>query len=169
MASPWVRAMPVSAPPSGIPCPSRRQYRPAYSRSWEPAWGFAVGWLKIVEQHMQRPVPYTDIMIDPTKAVEVKHWAKDLQVETYELRAAINMVGPSLSGLRRFFGKSADIVSLATRRADNKARKAPPPWSAFPNLGDEGRRVTGIAYPPPGQTSRRGKPLRRYGPRHKPA
>ena len=83
---------------------------------------------------MQRSIPYTEIMIDPTNAAEVAHWAKDLQVETYELRAAINIVGPRLSGLRRYFGKSADVVFLSARRADKKEKNAPPPWSAFPSV-----------------------------------
>ena len=80
-----------------------------------------------------RPTPYTDIIIDPTNTVEVKRWAKDLQVEPYELRTAINMVGPRLSGLRRFFGRSADVIFLAANRADKTAQKAPP-ISAFPSV-----------------------------------
>ena len=90
--------------------------------------------MKTVEQHMQRPTPYTDIMINPMNVAEVQHWAKDLQVETNELRAAINMVGPRLSGLRRFFGNSAEVVYLAASRADKKAQGASPPWSAFPSV-----------------------------------
>ena len=83
---------------------------------------------------MQRPIPYTEVMIDPMNSAEVQLWAKDMQVETYELREAINLVGPRLSGLRRFFGKSAEVVFLADRRSDKNASKAPPPWSAFPSV-----------------------------------
>jgi hypothetical protein len=85
---------------------------------------------------MQRAIPYTEIVIDPMNAAEVQHWSKDLEIETYELRAAIRLVGPRLSGLRRFFGKSAEVVFLAARRADKSTGKtpAPPPWSAFPSV-----------------------------------
>jgi hypothetical protein len=43
---------------------------------------------------------------------QVEHWAKDLQVETYDLKAAVKLVGPRLSDPRRYFGKSADIIFL---------------------------------------------------------
>ena len=43
---------------------------------------------------MQRPTPYTAVIIDPMNDPQVQHWAKDLQVETYELRAAIKLIGP---------------------------------------------------------------------------
>jgi hypothetical protein len=65
---------------------------------------------------MQRPIPYTSVMIDPASDLQVHHWAEDMQVEPYELRAAVALVGPRLSDLRRYFGKSADIVSLEQRR-----------------------------------------------------
>jgi hypothetical protein len=83
---------------------------------------------------MQRPVPYTDVMINPMNAVEVLHWAKDLQVETYELRAAIKLVGPRVSDLRRFFGRSAHVIFIGTRRVDKKVQDTPPLWSAFPSV-----------------------------------
>jgi hypothetical protein len=65
---------------------------------------------------MSRPVPYTSVIIDPMNDPQVQHWAKDLQIETYELRAAIRTVGPRLGDLRRYFGKSAHIISLENRR-----------------------------------------------------
>jgi hypothetical protein len=80
---------------------------------------------------MQRPIPYTDVIIDPMNDPQVQHWAKDLQVQSYELRAAIKLVGPRLSHLRRYYGKSADIIVLADRRTDTKAGNRPAPWSAF--------------------------------------
>jgi hypothetical protein len=49
---------------------------------------------------MQRPIPYTDVMIDPMNDAEVQHWAKDVQVETYDLRAAMKLVGPLLWEVR---------------------------------------------------------------------
>ena len=88
---------------------------------------------------MQRPVPFTQLIIDPMNVPQVQHWANDLQVETYELGAAIRLVGPRLSDLRRYFGKSAHVIFLASRRADKKAGTAPAPWSAFPSvLGTKG-------------------------------
>ena len=65
---------------------------------------------------MQRPVPYTAVMIDPANDLQVHHWARDMQVEPYELRAAVALVGPRLSDLRRYFGKSAHIILLESRR-----------------------------------------------------
>jgi Protein of unknown function (DUF3606) len=65
---------------------------------------------------MQRPIPYTSVMIDPANDLQVHHWAKDMQVEPYELRVAVALVGPRLSDLRRYFGKSAHIIFLDNRR-----------------------------------------------------
>jgi hypothetical protein len=83
---------------------------------------------------MQRPIPYTDVMINPMNAAEVQHWAKDLQVETYELRAAIKLVGPRVSDLRRFLGRSAPVIFLGSRRVDKEAQNTPALWSAFPSV-----------------------------------
>jgi len=65
---------------------------------------------------MQKPVPYTSVMIDPASDLQVHHWAKDMQIQPYELRAAVGLVGPRLSDLRRYFGKSAPIIWLQDRR-----------------------------------------------------
>ncbi|WP_192733949.1 DUF3606 domain-containing protein [Bradyrhizobium sp. OAE829] len=78
---------------------------------------------------MSRPVPYTDVIIDPMNGPQVEHWAKDLQVQTYELRAAIKLIGPRLSHLRRYYGRSADIIVLSDRRAQSRQTAAT--WSAF--------------------------------------
>jgi hypothetical protein len=72
---------------------------------------------------MSRPVPYTDVIIEPRNEPQVEHWAKDLQIQPWELREAIKFVGPRLSNLRRYYGKSADIIAIADRRA----RGTPPP------------------------------------------
>jgi hypothetical protein len=61
---------------------------------------------------MSRPIPYTSIMIDPMNDPQVQHWARDMQVQKCDLRAAVRLVGPRLSDLRRFFGKSARIIFL---------------------------------------------------------
>jgi hypothetical protein len=65
---------------------------------------------------MSRQVPYTAVIIDPLNDPQVQHWAKDMRVQTYELRAAIKLVGPRLSDLRRYFGRSAHIIFLENRR-----------------------------------------------------
>jgi len=65
---------------------------------------------------MQKLVPYTSVIIDPASDLQVHHWAKDLQIQPYELRAAVGLVGPRLSDLRRHFGKSAPIICLKDRR-----------------------------------------------------
>jgi Protein of unknown function (DUF3606) len=79
---------------------------------------------------MSRPIPYTSVIIDPMNCPQVEHWAKDLQVETGDLRAAIKLVGPRLSDLRRYFGRSAQIIFLKNRLADTQTRQST--WSAFP-------------------------------------
>jgi hypothetical protein len=72
---------------------------------------------------MSRSLPYSDVKIDPMNDLQVQHWAKDLQIQTYELRAAIKLVGPHLSDLRRYYGKSAQVIFLASRRTDTKEGK----------------------------------------------
>ena len=66
---------------------------------------------------MQRQLPYSEVIIDPASDLQVHQWARDMQIQPYELRAAIRLVGPRLSDLRRYFGKSADIICLRDRRA----------------------------------------------------
>ena len=66
---------------------------------------------------MQRQIPYTEVIIDPVSELQVHHWARDMQIQPSELRAAIRLVGPRLSDLRQYFGKSADIICLRDRRA----------------------------------------------------
>jgi hypothetical protein len=68
---------------------------------------------------MQRQIPYTSIMIDPANDLQVHHWAKEMQVQPYELRAAVALVGPRLSDLRCYFGRSAHIILLENRRRAN--------------------------------------------------
>jgi hypothetical protein len=51
---------------------------------------------------MSRPVPYTEVIIDPESDLQVHHWAKDMHVQPYELRAAVKLVGPRLSDLPLF-------------------------------------------------------------------
>jgi hypothetical protein len=42
------------------------------------------------------------------------------------------LVGPRLGDLRRYFGKSADIIFLKNRLADTQTKQST--WSAFPPL-----------------------------------
>ncbi len=86
---------------------------------------------------MSRPNSYTDVMIDPMNDPQVQHWAKDLQVQTYELPTAIKLVGPRLSDLRRYFGKSADIIVRSDRRSNSKVHVLTP-WLAFPTVRGTG-------------------------------
>jgi hypothetical protein len=61
---------------------------------------------------MSRSLPFTSVIIDTMNDPEVQYWAKEMQIEKYELRAAIRVVGPRLTDLRRYFGKSAHIIYL---------------------------------------------------------
>jgi hypothetical protein len=65
---------------------------------------------------MPRPTPYSDVIIDPMNDAQVQHWAKDMHLQTYELRGAIKVVGPRLVDLRRYFGKSAHVIILENRK-----------------------------------------------------
>jgi hypothetical protein len=65
---------------------------------------------------MTRPPPYTKIMIDPMNDLQVEHWARHMQVQTCDLRDAVRLIGPRLSDLRRYFGKSAPIIFLEKSR-----------------------------------------------------
>jgi hypothetical protein len=69
---------------------------------------------------MFRPVPYTEIMIDRRNDMQVEHWARDMQVQTGDLRDAVRLIGPRLSDLRRYFGKSAPIIFLENRLSDRQ-------------------------------------------------
>jgi hypothetical protein len=65
---------------------------------------------------MSRPVPYSEVIIDPMNEVEVQHWAKEMQLQAFEIRAGINLVGPRLVDLRRYFGRSAHIIILENKK-----------------------------------------------------
>jgi Protein of unknown function (DUF3606) len=72
---------------------------------------------------MLRPVPYTEIMIDPMNDRQVEHWARHMQVQTCDLRDAVRLIGPRLSDLRRYFGKSAPIIFLENHLSDRQAKR----------------------------------------------
>ena len=81
---------------------------------------------------MQKPIPYTSVVIDPASDIQVHHWAKDMQVEPHQLRAAVRLVGPRLGDVRQYFGKSAQIIPLTNRRTTTQERHTM--WSAFPSF-----------------------------------
>jgi hypothetical protein len=62
-------------------------------------------------------------MIDLMNGPQVEHWARDMQVQTCDLRNAVRLVGPRLSDLRRYFGKSAPIIFLESQLADRQAKR----------------------------------------------
>lgn len=74
---------------------------------------------------MQKHTPYTSVLIDPASDIQVHHWAKDMQIEPHELRAAVRLVGPRLIDLRRHFGKSPTIIPLASRRRVRRSTVSP--------------------------------------------
>jgi Protein of unknown function (DUF3606) len=73
---------------------------------------------------MSRVVPYTSIFIDPMNDPQVQHWAADFHVQNYDLRAAIKVVGPRVSDLRRYFGASAEIIFVGNRLSDRTQRRS---------------------------------------------
>ena len=82
---------------------------------------------------MQKPTPYTSVLIEPASDIQIHHWAKDMQVEPHELRAAVRLVGPRLGDIRQYFGQSADIIFLSDRR-NSKTKNPLPASSAFPSV-----------------------------------
>jgi hypothetical protein len=74
---------------------------------------------------MQKPIPYWLVLIDPASDIQVHHWARDMQVEPHELRAAVRLVGPRLSDIRQYFGKSAPVISLESRRRVRRTSVSP--------------------------------------------
>jgi hypothetical protein len=65
---------------------------------------------------MTSTIPYTSVTIDRFNNAEIEYWAKDLQVEPQVLRDAIRLVGPRLTHLRHYLGRSAAVIPLAERR-----------------------------------------------------
>jgi hypothetical protein len=82
---------------------------------------------------MFRPVPYTEIMIDPKNEMQIEHWARDMQVQSCTLRDAVGLIGPRLSDLRRYFGKSAPIIFLENHMSDRQVKRTAT-ISPFPRI-----------------------------------
>jgi hypothetical protein len=75
-------------------------------------------------------VHFDTIYIDPASPAHVQHWSKELQVSPSELKAAVITVGRRLTDLRRYFGKTAEIICLHDRRDARKTKEST--WTAFP-------------------------------------
>ena len=74
--------------------------------------------------------PFLLILIDPANPCQVQYWARELQVDPSELRAAMMRVGRRLRDIRRYFGKTAQIICLQDGRAARHTKQ--PTWTAFP-------------------------------------
>jgi hypothetical protein len=64
-------------------------------------------------------------MIDPMNDLQVEHWARDMQVQTCDLRDAVRLIGPRLRDLRRYFGKSAPIIFLENHLSEGGQSRQP--------------------------------------------
>ena len=76
--------------------------------------------VRIIGRHVWCP----RALIDPMNELQVQHWAREMQVQTSDLRTAVRLVGPRLSDLRRFFGKSAPIINLENRLAKKQVEQS---------------------------------------------
>lgn len=72
--------------------------------------------------------PFSTMLLDPANSPQVRYWADEFQVEPSELKAAIQFAGRRLTNIRRYLGKTADIIYLDHWRVGNGAKQ---PWSAF--------------------------------------
>jgi hypothetical protein len=73
--------------------------------------------------------PFSSILIDPANPSQVQYWAKELGVESSDIKAAIVKVGRRLTSIRSYFGKSAEIVRLQDSQSDSQTKR--PTWTAF--------------------------------------
>jgi hypothetical protein len=72
---------------------------------------------------------FSSILIDPANPSQVQCWANELQVDPSELKAAMVTVGRRLSDIRRYLGKTAQIIYLHDRRRDRQTKRET--WTAF--------------------------------------
>ena len=82
---------------------------------------------KLVEYRAMSREPFSTMLLDPANSPQVNYWAKEFRVDPSELKAAIPFAGRRLTNIRRYLGKTADIVSLDDRRTGRETRA----WSAF--------------------------------------
>jgi hypothetical protein len=76
--------------------------------------------------------PFSTMLLDPANPPQVKYWAEQFQVEPSDLTAAIPFAGRRLTNIRRYLGKTADIIYLDDKRAGNGVKRTV--WSAFPPM-----------------------------------
>jgi hypothetical protein len=67
--------------------------------------------------------PFSTLLLDPANSPQVNYWAKEFRVDPSELKAAIPFAGRRLTNIRRYLGKTADIVSLDHRRVGRRAKQ----------------------------------------------
>jgi hypothetical protein len=72
--------------------------------------------------------PFSTMLLDPANPPQVKYWADEFQVDPSDIKAAIPFAGRRLTNIRRYLGKTADIIYLDDRRAGSQVKQ---PWSAF--------------------------------------
>jgi hypothetical protein len=66
------------------------------------------------------------LLLDPANPPQVKYWADEFHVAPSDITAAIPFAGRRLTNIRRYLGKTADIIYLDDRRRGNGGK-----WSAF--------------------------------------
>ena len=69
--------------------------------------------------------PFASILIDPANPSQVQYWAKELQVDPSEMKLATVRVGRRLSAIRSYFGKSATVIPLESRRRVRRTMVSP--------------------------------------------
>jgi hypothetical protein len=69
------------------------------------------------------------MLLDPANSPQVKYWADEFQVDPSDIKAAIPFAGRRLTNIRRYLGKTADIIYLDDKRAGNRVKRTT--WSAF--------------------------------------
>jgi hypothetical protein len=76
--------------------------------------------------------PFSTMLLDPANPPQVKYWADEFQVDPSDITAAIPFAGRRLTNIRRYLGKTADIIDLDDWRAGNRVKRME--WSAFPPM-----------------------------------
>jgi hypothetical protein len=71
---------------------------------------------------------FSTMLLDPANPPQVNYWAEQFQVEPSDIKAAIPFAGRRLTNIRRYLGKTADIIYLDDKRAGRRAMQT---WSAF--------------------------------------
>jgi hypothetical protein len=67
--------------------------------------------------------PFSTMLLDPANPPQVKYWAEQFQVEPSQMTAAIPFAGRRLTNIRRYLGRTADILYLDDWRADKRGKQ----------------------------------------------